>query len=42
VLTALRRLPEGTFATVYDAWEALGGEVEHVSGRPDRHSGGER
>jgi len=38
VLRALRELPEGTtFATVYDVWEALGGEVEHVAGRPDRH-----
>jgi hypothetical protein len=42
VLNALRGLPEGTFETVYDAWEALGGTVEHVSGRPDRHSGGGR
>jgi hypothetical protein len=44
VLAALRQLPEGTsFATVYDVWEALGGEVEHVAGRPDRHTaGGER
>lgn len=44
VLSALRQLPEGaSFATVYDVWEALGGEVEHVTGRPDRHSaGGER
>ena len=44
VLAALRRLPEGTaFSTVYDVWEALGGEVEHVAGRPDRHAaGGER
>lgn len=41
VLLALRRLPEGTkFATVYDVWEALGGEVEHAAGRPDRHSAG--
>jgi hypothetical protein len=40
VLEALRRLPDGpTFATVYDVWEALGGEVEHVAGRPDRHTG---
>jgi Protein of unknown function (DUF2795) len=43
VLDALRRLPEGqSFATVYDVWEALGGEIEHVSGRPDRHAGGGR
>jgi hypothetical protein len=43
VLQALRRLPEGKeFATVYDVWEALGGEIEHVSGRPDRYGGGER
>jgi hypothetical protein len=44
VLAALRQLPERTsFATVYDVWEALGGEVEHVAGRPDRHTaGGER
>ena len=42
VLAALRRLPEDkTFATVYDVWEALGGRVEHVAGRPDRHSAGE-
>lgn len=40
VLTTLRRLPDGTFATVYDVWEALGGAVEHATGRPDRHSGG--
>ena len=40
VLAALRRLPEGRFETVYDVWEALGGKVEHVAGRPDRHSGG--
>jgi hypothetical protein len=38
VVRALRQLPEGTtFATVYDVWEALGGEIEHVAGRPDRH-----
>jgi hypothetical protein len=43
VLAALRQLPEGQeFATVYDVWEALGGEIEHVAGRPDRHEGGER
>lgn len=42
VLAALRLLPEGTFETVYDIWEALGGTVEHVAGRPDRHSGGGR
>jgi hypothetical protein len=42
VVAALRQLPEGTtFETVYDVWEALGGEVEHVAGRPDRHSAGE-
>lgn len=41
VLAALRRLPPGVeFATVYDVWEALGGEIEHVAGRPDRHSQG--
>jgi Protein of unknown function (DUF2795) len=43
VLTALRRLPpDREFATVYEVWEALGGPIEHVAGRPDRHSGGER
>jgi Protein of unknown function (DUF2795) len=43
VLQALRRLPEGQqFETVYDVWEALGGAIEHVSGRPDRHGGGQR
>jgi uncharacterized protein DUF2795 len=42
VLNALRGLPEGAFETVYEVWEALGGEVEHVSGRPGRHSGGGR
>jgi len=42
VLDALGRLPAGTFATVYDVWEALGGEIEHVAGRPDRHGGGDR
>jgi hypothetical protein len=43
VLAALRQLPEGReFATVYDVWEALGGEIEHVAGRPDRHGGGEQ
>jgi hypothetical protein len=41
VLAALRGLPEGRFETVYDVWEALGGEIEHVAGRPDRHSGKE-
>ena len=41
VLNALRKLPpETTFETVYDVWEALGGEIEHVAGRPDRHSKG--
>lgn len=40
VLAMLRQLPDRTFATVYEAWEALGGEVEHAAGRPDRHSGG--
>jgi hypothetical protein len=39
VLTALERLPEGRqFATVYEIWEALGGEIEGVQGRPDRRS----
>jgi hypothetical protein len=43
VLNALRRLPEGReFETVYDVWEALGGAIEHVSGRPDRHGSGGR
>jgi hypothetical protein len=43
VLAALRQLPEGReFATVYDVWEALGGEIEHVAGRPDRHGGGDQ
>ena len=43
VLQALCRLPEGQqFETVYDAWEALGGAIEHVSGRPDRHGSGKR
>lgn len=41
VRDALGRLPAGTtFSTVYDVWEALGGTVEHVAGRPDRHSNG--
>jgi hypothetical protein len=40
VLNALRGLPDSTFETVYDVWEALGGTVEHVAGRPDRHAGG--
>jgi uncharacterized protein DUF2795 len=41
VLNALRQLPPDVeFATVYEVWEALGGEIEHVAGRPDRHSGG--
>jgi len=41
VLRALRQLPEGTsYATVYDVWEGLGGEVEHAAGRPDRHRAG--
>jgi len=40
VLRALQQLPESTsFVTVYDVWEALGGEVEHAAGRPDRHVG---
>jgi len=35
VLEALRRLPgDVTYHTVYEIWEALGGHVEHVSGRP--------
>ncbi len=38
VLRALRRLPEQRYATVYEVWEALGGEIEHMAGRPDRHS----
>jgi hypothetical protein len=39
VLNALRKLPPSVkFETVYDIWEALGGEIEHVAGRPDRHS----
>jgi hypothetical protein len=43
VLAALRGLPaDREFATVYDVWEALGGEIEHVAGRPDRHSEGGR
>jgi hypothetical protein len=43
VLAALHRLPaDREFATVYAVWEALGGEVEHVAGRPDRHAGGDR
>jgi len=38
VLDALGRLPEDeTYATVYDVWEALGGKVEPVAGRTDRH-----
>jgi len=41
VLDALRRLPDGTYGTVYDVWEALGGEIEHVAGRPDHHAGRE-
>ncbi len=41
VLDALRKLPPAVkFETVYDIWEALGGEIEHVAGRPDRHSAG--
>ena len=41
VLDALRQLPsDAQFETVYDVWEALGGEIEHVAGRPDRHSQG--
>ena len=43
VFAALRHLPEGRqFSTVYDVWGALGGEIEHVAGRPDRHGGGDR
>jgi Protein of unknown function (DUF2795) len=42
VLAALGRLPDGSFDTVYEVWEALGGKVEHASGRPDRRSGGAR
>ncbi len=34
VTDVLRKLPAGaTFATVYEVWAALGGEVEHVTGR---------
>jgi hypothetical protein len=34
VLAALERLPaRQEFGTVYEVWEALGGEVEHVQGR---------
>jgi len=41
VLRVLRQLPEArSFATVYDVWEALGGEIEHVAGRRDRHVAG--
>ncbi len=42
VLSTLRRLPDGGYATVYDVWEALGGRIEHVAGRPDRHGGSDR
>lgn len=39
VVDALQRLPVGaSFATVYEVWEALGGRIEHVAGRPERHS----
>jgi Protein of unknown function (DUF2795) len=39
VLEAIRWLPDGTFPTLYDVWEALGGEIEHTAGRPDHHTG---
>jgi hypothetical protein len=36
VVSKLASLPAGTsFGTVYEVWAALGGEVEHVAGRPD-------
>jgi hypothetical protein len=39
VVATLERLPEGwDFVTVYEVWEALGGEVEHVQGRRERRS----
>ena len=40
VLEALRHLPpDPKYRTVYEVWEALGGRVEHVAGRPERRTG---
>ena len=41
VLAVLRQLPsDSTYGTVYEVWEALGGRVDHVAGRPERRSEG--